>query len=78
MAQRLIPKKDGSGRIAAFEVMVNTSAVRTIIREAKTHLAPSIIETGAKDGMITMEKAVGRLYERNLITRSDAVKHKIG
>jgi twitching motility protein PilT len=78
VAQRLIPKKDGSGRIAAFEVMVNTSAVRTIIREAKTHLAPSIIETGAKDGMITMEKAVGRLYERNLITRSDAVKHKIG
>ncbi len=76
VSQRLIPRKNGSGRIAAFEVMVNTSAVRTIIREAKTHLAPSVIETGAKDGMVTMEKAVSRLYEKNLISRAEAIRHK--
>ena len=73
IAQRLIPRRDNKGRVAAFEVMVNTSAVKTIIREGKTHLAPSIIETGAKDGMITMDKALTELYERNIIRRSEAM-----
>lgn len=73
-AQRLIPKRDGKGRIAAFEVLINTVAVQNIIRENKTHLAPSVIETGSKDGMITMDKALNELYERNLISRSELKK----
>jgi len=73
IAQRLIPRRDNKGRVAAFEIMVNTSAVKTIIREGKTHLAPSVIETGAKDGMITMGKALTELYERNIIRRSEAM-----
>jgi pilus retraction protein PilT len=73
IAQRLIPRRDNKGRVAAFEVMINTSAVKTIIREGKTHLAPSIIETGAKNGMITMDKALTELYERNIIRRSEAM-----
>lgn len=73
VAQRLIPRRDNKGRVAAFEIMINTSAVKTIIREGKTHLASSIIETGAKDGMITMDKALSELYERNIISRNEAM-----
>ena len=73
IAQRLVPRRDGEGRVAAFEVMVKTKAVETIIRESKTHHASSIIETGAKEGMITMDKALTNLYEENLIKRSDAM-----
>ncbi len=72
IAQRLIPKRDGKGRIAAFEVLVGTPAIRANIREGKTHLIPSIIETMAKDGMITMHKALTELYTANLIRRQDA------
>jgi len=73
IAQRLIPRRDGKGRIAAFEVLVGTPAIRANIREGKTHLIPSIIETMAKDGMVTMHKALTELYTANLIKRQDAM-----
>jgi twitching motility protein PilT len=73
-SQRLIPRRDGNGRVAAFEVMINTNAVQNIIRENKTHLAPSVIETGAKVGMINMDKALKELYERNIISRAEVKK----
>jgi twitching motility protein PilT len=72
VAQRLIPRRDGKGRVAAFEVMVGTDAIRALIRENKTHLALSAMETGAKNGMVTMDRALKDLYERNLIRRQDA------
>ena len=73
ISQRLIPRRDGKGRIAAFEMLINSSAVKNIIREGKVHLAPSVMETGSKDGMITMDKALVELYQRNLITRQEAM-----
>lgn len=73
IAQRLIPRRDGKGRIAAFEVLVGTPAIKATIREGKTHLIGSIIETMAKDGMITMDKALRELYTANLIKRQDAL-----
>ncbi len=73
VAQRLIPRRDGNGRVGAFEIMCNNSAVRTIIRDGKTHLAGSVIETGAKDGMITMDKSLKELYEKNIISRAEAL-----
>lgn len=72
VAQRLVQRRDGKGRIAAFEVMVGSSAIRNLIREGKTHLIPSVMETSAKDGMITMDKSLHELYEKNLIRRQDA------
>jgi twitching motility protein PilT len=53
--------------------MVGTDAIRALIRENKTHLALSAMETGAKSGMITMDRALKDLYERNLIRRQDAL-----
>jgi len=73
VAQRLVPRRDGKGRIAAFEVLVGTDAVRALIRENKTHLIPSTMETAAKSGMVTMDRALKDLYSRNLIRRQDAL-----
>ncbi len=75
VSQRLIQRRDSNGRIAAFEIMLGSSAIRNLIREGKTHLIPSVIETSAKDGMVTMDKALQELYEKNLIKRQDAVAH---
>jgi len=73
IAQRLIPTRDGKGRVAAFEALVGSQPVKNIIRDAKTHLAHSVMETGSKDGMITMSKAVQELYHRNQISRKEAM-----
>jgi twitching motility protein PilT len=73
ISQRLLQRRDGKGRIAAFEMLINSSAVKNIIREGKTHLAHSVMETGSKDGMITMDKALFELYQRNIISRQEAM-----
>ncbi len=69
LAQRLIENKAGDGRVAAFEVMLGTHAVKSLIREGKTSHIQSVIETSYKDGMITMDKALSELYQNNLISR---------
>lgn len=69
VAQRLLPKTSGDDRIAAFEILLGNPAVRALIRDNRTHQIPSTMETAARSGMITMEKAMQNLYEQNLITR---------
>ncbi len=71
VAQRLIPKRDGSGRAAAFEIMLGTPAVQALIREGKTSSLKGVIETSYKDGMVTMDHALTDLYSRNIITREE-------
>jgi twitching motility protein PilT len=61
VCQRLFKKMDGSGRIAALEVMVNTPAVQNLIREGKIHQIPSTMETSSKHGMQTMEMAISKI-----------------
>lgn len=58
VAQQLLRKKGGAGRVAAHEIMVGTAAVGNLIREAKTFQIPSTIQTGKKDGMIQMDQSV--------------------
>jgi twitching motility protein PilT len=55
LSQTLIPSRDGKGRVAAFEVMVATPAIRTLIREGKTHQLYLDIQTGADLGMQTLD-----------------------
>ena len=70
VAQRLLPKKgEPDERVAAFEVMLGTIPVRTLVREQRTHQLMATLETGAKDGMITMDKSLLDLYNRDLISR---------
>jgi twitching motility protein PilT len=68
MAQRLLPSADGVGMVAAVEVLVNTPAIANLIRSNKGHQIYSAIQTGAADGMQTMDKAVRELMQAGLIT----------
>ena len=72
LAQTLIPRVDGRGRVAAIELMVATPAIRNLIREGKTFQIPSMIETGAKDGMTSLDQCLRDLLRRGLISPEDA------
>src|SRR5204862_7705160 len=67
-----IPKKDGTGRLLALEILTNTPAVANVIREAKTYMLPGIIQTGKKQGMRLMDDALIDLYDRGLISAEEA------
>ena len=66
--QQLIPMARGSGRVLAMEIMIANSAVRALIRDDKAHQIYSIIQTGGRLGMQTMNQSLGELVRRNLIT----------
>lgn len=72
VAQRLLPTKDGRGRVAVHEIMIATSAVRNLIREEKTHQIFSAIQTGAAYGMQTMDQALKRYLEQGIISNKEA------
>ena len=72
MSHQLIPKKDGTGRVLALEILTNTPAVANVIREAKTYMLPGIIQTGKKQGMRLMDDALIDLYETGLISAEEA------
>jgi twitching motility protein PilT len=69
IAQRLLPRRDSKGRIAAFEILLGTMPVRAMIRDKRTHQLKGSIETAAREGMITMERALQNLLDEGLITR---------
>lgn len=75
IAQRLLPKADGSGRVAAVEILVSTAAVRNLIREGKTHQIQSVIQTGSRFGMQSMEMALKKLVQTGLITHEELTNH---
>ena len=68
ISQRLLPTVDGKGRVAAFEILVGTPPVQALVREGKTAMLQSQLETGAKDGMITMQKSLETLYSEGKIS----------
>ena len=72
VTQRLFKTKDGQGRCGAFEVMKCTAPVQNLIREAKIHQIPSIMQTAVRDGMITMEKSIQDLVTSGKIDASAA------
>jgi twitching motility protein PilT len=65
-------KKKGGGRIAACEVLMGVPAARNLIREGKIHQLPSVMQTGQKQGMQTLDMALQDLVARGLITREEA------
>ncbi len=73
--QRLVPRADGKGRVAAVEVMLGTGAVRNLIREGKTHQLFSAIQLGAAQGMQTLDQALQRLLNQRVITEETAVMY---
>jgi twitching motility protein PilT len=73
VSQALLPRCDTTGRIAAFEVMIATPAVRTLIREGKTHQIYSDIQAGGEHGMISLDQFLISLLKRRVITYEDAL-----
>src|SRR5256885_2365233 len=69
IAQTLIKRK-GGGRVAACEILVGAPAVRNLIREAKLHQLPSMMQTGQRLGMQTLDMALADLLKRGLIDQS--------
>ncbi len=72
IAQTLLSRADGSGRVGAYEVLVGTNAVRNLIRENQIPQIYSMMQTGSRYGMMTMEDAVGGLLETGVITKDEA------
>lgn len=72
IAQALFPRKDGKGRVAAYEIMKCTKAISNLIRENKIHQVASQMQTGAKYGMVLFEKYIDDLVKKGLINKSDA------
>lgn len=75
VSQRLLPRADHGGRVAAFEVLVATPAVRAIIREGKTHQIQSAMETGGLMGMVTLDKALLELARKKTISVEEAARY---
>jgi len=71
VTQKLFKKKDGSGRVGAFEVMMCNAPIKNLIREAKIHQIPSVMQTAQREGMITMEKSIEDLIGTGVISNAE-------
>jgi len=72
IAQTLLPMKDGNGRVPALEIMIANAAVRNLIREEKTYQIPSIIQSGTKEGMQSLDQSLYNHVMNGLIDRNVA------
>ena len=72
VAQKLLPTKDGRGRVPASEILVANSAVRNLIREDKIYQLPTVLQSGGTEGMQTLDQDLQRLLMQGMITRDDA------
>lgn len=70
-------KKVGGGRVAAVEILFSSRAMSNLIREGKTHHIPSLMQTGTKDGMMSMDTSLMDLLNDGTITREDALEKAI-
>ena len=73
ICQQLVTRADGRGRALCAEVLLATPAVRSLIRDDKAHQLTSIIQTGGKIGMRTMNQSLNELYRLRKITYEEAV-----
>jgi len=73
ISQQLLPRAGSGGRVPANEIMIASSAIRNLIREAKTHQITSMIQTSGNAGMITMDQCLRDLYLKGFITLEDGM-----
>ncbi len=72
IAQVLFKRIDRKGRVVALEILIASPAVRNLIREAKTHQIPSMIQTGKKYGMILLDDSIMELYKKGMVGADEA------
>ncbi|NVK39680.1 MAG: PilT/PilU family type 4a pilus ATPase [Oceanospirillaceae bacterium] len=75
VAQQLLPTKDGKGRRAAIEVMINTPLIQDLIRKAEVHEIKDVIKKSTNLGMQTFDQALFELYKQGVITYDVALAH---
>ncbi|MBQ2263841.1 MAG: type IV pilus twitching motility protein PilT [Oscillospiraceae bacterium] len=73
VSQTLLPKRDGSGRIAAMEILAVTDACAAMIRDDKVHLLLSAIQSGKQHGMMCLDQELARMTKRGIVSESDAI-----
>jgi len=73
ITQTLLPKASGTGRVAAFEIMIGTDAVSTLIRESKGHQLNSIIQTSSRQGMILLDDYLASLVRNGTVRKETAL-----
>ena len=74
VSQQLLPGVDGE-LVPAFEILHMTPAIRSMIRECKSHQIPAAMAAGSAEGMVTMDQAILQLYRQGQITRETALEH---
>jgi twitching motility protein PilT len=75
VAQQLLRRSDGKGRVVAYEVLMNTSAISSLIREGKTFQIPAVIQMGKRTGMVLMDQSIADLVAAGLVDAAEAVLH---
>jgi twitching motility protein PilT len=73
ISQLLIPRVDKPGRVAIFEIMINTPSVAALIRDNKTFRINSDIQTGAKYGMVTLDSFLMEKYQAGMISKEEVI-----
>jgi len=74
VCQQLVTRKDGEGRVAAREIIIMTPAISNMIREGKTHMIYGALDTGAKHGMIPMDKSLAELVRTGMISPEEGLQ----
>jgi twitching motility protein PilT len=74
VAQQLLKRADGSGRVAAHEVLVGTPAIASTIRESKTTMIPSLIQSGSQDGMRGLDQTLEQLVREGVVSAEAALE----
>ena len=74
ISQTLLPKRDGSGRIAAMEILNVTDACAAMIRDNKVHLIQSAIQTGKQNGMMCLDQELARMVKQGIVYEADALE----
>jgi twitching motility protein PilT len=72
VSQQLLKKKDGTGRVAALEILINTSAAANLIRQGKLEQLENVMQSSGREGMCTMDGSLKRLYDEGTITGEEA------
>lgn len=76
ISQQLMPSKDGKGMVPAVEVMLGTPAIRNMIRDNKTHQIGTLIETGTRYGMQTLDASIDELVGRGMVDEIEANRYR--
>ena len=74
VSQQLLPDKQG-GLVPAYEIMIMNGAIRSMIRESKTHQIDQAIASGGSEGMVSMDQSILKLYQQGLIEKDTALDY---